>query len=806
MAAYQFFLTSLCWIIGIGLSNLGRLKLFSPPFYLWIGFVLLILAAIGLKGEMRKWSLLLMGSLLAGACYFSWYDSRYASELVQYAEGEELVFLQGKIDSPVERDGDLVRFYARINNVNRKQRMKTAFQTTDLNERVLIRLKLQHEEQINTIEGWHSGNSFQGQATIKLPGTARNPHAFDYRSYLRYQKVAVIVDMDVTDMEVEEGEGDWRAFFTRWQKEEARQLEKLSMEPENIGFFKSLLLGQQSEVEADLQTVYADLGFIHVLAISGLHITIVSSGFLWIVQKIGVPTKISYVIGILFILMYVGLVGMGVSAVRSGCMGILGLLARSQEKSAQGLEILGVTGLIMLIYDPYQLFHLGFQLSFFITMGLLVFVPLLVQLEWPMPKWLVSTLAVTLVSQLISFPFLIHYFHLFSPISWLVNVLLVPVYSYIILPLGYILLFFSHIHIALTYIPSVVADYLLSFVHSFLTFLHQTKIPLRHWSHPVWWWHVLYMGFCVGFWAMWHLGYHRKKDLFMATFLLILLVMIARDPWGKKGEVEITIIDVGQGDSIIVEIDNSFVYVIDAGGTISFGREPWQKRRNPFEVGKDVVVPYLRSKGVERINCLVLTHGDHDHVGGVKALLPALKVDRVLTNGRQPKAEAEWVQALHSEQIKMHTGYSGYTWQDNPQVTWTWLSPDPKRTQGSSENNASVVLLLSAYGVNILLTGDLEESGEQELLRRYTLPPIDLLKVGHHGSKTSSSEEFLHAITPSVSLISVGTNNRYHHPSEQVIERFKQRNTQIYRTDHHGAITVTINENGYKVTPTLQPE
>ncbi|AYB39117.1 DNA internalization-related competence protein ComEC/Rec2 [Brevibacillus laterosporus] len=806
MATYHFFRTSLCWIVGIGLSNLGRLNLFPPSSYLWIGFVLLILASIWLKGQRRKWTLLILGPILAGACYFNWYDGRNVSELVHYTTVEEPVFLQGKIDSPVERDGDLVRFYARISHVKSEQRMKTQPQRLHIEERVLVRLKLQQEEQIDTIKRWQSGNTFQAQATIKHPGTARNPHAFDYRSYLHYQKVAVLAEIDFMAMEVQEGKGDWRAFFTRWQRAEAGQLEKLIMKPEIIGFFKSLLLGQQSEVEADLQTVYADLGFIHVLAISGLHITIVSSGFLWLIQKIGVPKKASYVIGILFILMYVGLVGMGVSAVRSGFMGILGLLARSREKSAQGLEILGVTGLIMLMYDPYQLFHLGFQLSFFITMGLLVFVPLLVQLEWPMPNWVVSTLAVTLVSQLISFPFLIHYFHLFSPISWLVNVLLVPVYSYVILPLGYMLLLFSHVHIALTYIPSVVADYLLTSVHSFLTFLHQTKFPLRHWTHPVWWWHVLYIGFCAGFWAMWHFGYHRKKDLFVTAFIFVLLVIIARESWGKKGEVEITIIDVGQGDSIIVEIDDSFVYVIDTGGTISFGKEPWQKRRNPFEVGKDIVLPYLRSKGVERINCLVLTHGDHDHVGGVQALLPSLKVDRVLTNGRQPKAEAEWFQALHREQISIYTGYSGYTWQDNPNVTWTWLSPDPKETQGSSENNASVVLLLSAYGVNILLTGDLEESGEQELLQRYTLPPIDLLKVGHHGSKTSSSEEFLNAITPGVSLISVGTNNRYHHPSEQVIERFKQQNTQIYRTDHHGAITITINENGYKITPTLQPE
>ncbi|TPG86917.1 DNA internalization-related competence protein ComEC/Rec2 [Brevibacillus laterosporus] len=805
MATYRFFLASLCWIVGIGLSNLGRLNLFSSSLFLWIGFAILILVCILSRGKRRNWSLLLLGSLLAGACYFSWYDGRYASELVHHAQ-EEMVFLRGKIDSPVERDGDLVRFYVLVSEVKSAGGVKDVPQIHRIDERVLVRLKLQHEEQIDTIERWQSGDTFQAQATLKLPSTVRNPHAFDYRAYLRYQKVAVVAELDFMDMNVDDSGGDWRAFLTRWQRAEASQLEKLKVEPEIIGFFRSLLLGQQSEVEADLQTIYADLGFIHVLAISGLHITIVSSGFLWILQKIGVPKKVSYVIGILFILMYVGLVGMGVSAVRAGFMGILGLFAKSREKSAHGLEILGVTGLIMLIYDPYQLFHLGFQLSFFITMGLLLFVPLIVQLKWSMPDWLVSTLAVTLVSQLISFPFLIYYFHLFSPISWLVNVLLVPVYSYVILPLGYILLLFSHVHIALTYIPAVLADYLLTPIHQMLAFLHQMKFPLRHWPHPVWWWHVLYAGFCAGFWLMWHLGYHRKKDLLVTAFAFVLLLVVAREPWGNKGKVEITIIDVGQGDSIIVEIDNSLLYVIDAGGTVSFGKEPWQKRRNPFEVGKDVVLPYLRSKGVESIDRLVLTHGDHDHVGGMKALLPSIKVDRVLTNGRQPKAEAEWFRAIQRQQISVYTGYPGYTWQDNPNVTWTWLSPDPRQTEGSTENNASVVLLLSAYGVNVLLTGDLEESGEQELLERYTFPPIDLLKVGHHGSKTSSSEVFLNAINPSVSLISVGTNNRYHHPSEQVIERFEQRKTKIYRTDQHGAITVTINENGYKITPTLQPE
>jgi competence protein ComEC len=186
-----------------------------------------------------------------------------------------------------------------------------------------------------------------------------------------------------------------------------------------------------------------------------------------------------------------------------------------------------------------------------------------------------------------------------------------------------------------------------------------------------------------------------------------------------------------------------------------------------------------------------MTHGDHDHIGGMAALVPHFTFGSVLVNGSPPRdEEAAILERFRAKRVPVLTGRPGQTWTDVPGVEWAWLHPDGDLTH--TGNDASVVLRLTAYGTTVLFTGDIERSGEERLLARSLLSPVDVLKVAHHGSSTSSSPAFLAAAKPRAAVISAGRNNRYGHPSPVVVKRLMDTGANVYRTDLHGAVTLVI--------------
>lgn len=294
---------------------------------------------------------------------------------------------------------------------------------------------------------------------------------------------------------------------------------------------------------------------------------------------------------------------------------------------------------------------------------------------------------------------------------------------------------------------------------------------------------------------LWKMGYHRQRDAIVYLALFFGLFVLARQPFSGDQEVRITFLDVGQGDSIVVEITNKKVYLIDAGGTFRFpARESWRERRDPFEVGKDIVLPFLRARGIDRIDRVVMTHGDLDHIGGMAALVPRFSFGEVLVNGVTPEGiERDVILQFQQKGVPILTGSPGQTWSDAPGVDWAWVSPG--QTSKATGNEASVVLQLTAYGKSVLFTGDIEGDGESRVAQS-GLPDVDVLKVAHHGSNTSTSDAFLAAMRPKTAVISVGANNRYGHPSAEVLQRLKKSGSKVFRTDRHGAVTLIITPEG----------
>jgi competence protein ComEC len=254
-------------------------------------------------------------------------------------------------------------------------------------------------------------------------------------------------------------------------------------------------------------------------------------------------------------------------------------------------------------------------------------------------------------------------------------------------------------------------------------------------------------------------------------------------------------IDVGQGDSILIHYPfGKGTYLIDTGGTIQFEEEEWKKPAKPYEVGRDVVVPFLKGKGLTQIDKLILTHGDSDHIGGTLAVLKDIKVKQILmpSVAEPSKSEINLIKEANKRGIQVVTVADGSSWEIGKSIFYV-LSPE-KNYQGE-RNSGSIAIIANIGGLNWFFGGDLDQAGEERIIKKYPNLQIDVLKAGHHGSKTSTSEIFINKIKPSIALISVGERNRYGHPHNEVLEQLS--NTTVYRTDYHGAVTYRFNqENG----------
>ncbi len=725
--------------------------------------------------------------------YFHGYDHVHRSHLRQLAVEERTIWVHGSIDSSVKRDGDVVRLYVQIEKWGAAPDVLKELPTS---ERMALRVLLSDVEHVKRVADWREGDRFTGKLRLSLPTPARNPHAFDFRRYLRWQGVFVTAEAEFASVHVHAGRPNLFAWFTQWQKDAARVLDTVFTDPVVAGYMKSLLLGIEEGVDPELAEMYADLGLIHVLAISGLHVTLVSGFLLRLAEWTGFTRRAAAIATIGSICLYVLLVGASASAVRAGLMGGIALAGITIRTRFSILDIWAVSLIGMLMFNPYQLWHVGFQLSFAVTLGLLLYVPMFQQMPFPLPRWLKSLIGVTLSAQFTSFPFLTYWFHQCSPLSWLVNLVAVPVLSLVVLPAGYVAFLLGLVHPALAYLPSKLAAAVLHAVHQSLRELQELLLPFSHWAHPHWIWLIAFLAALSGVPILWKMGYQRLRDVALYAGLFIFLLVLARQPFSGDNQVRITFLDVGQGDSIVVEVGHKAVYLIDGGGTPRFSQpESWRKRREPFEVGEDVVLPFLRARGIERIDRIVMTHGDYDHIGGLAELVPRFFFGAVLVNGKQPReVEAGLIQRFRERGVPVLTGVPGRTWCDEEQVCWTWLHPGA-RTE-SSGNDASVVLMLKAYGRTVLFTGDLEEAGEEELLKTGLLSAVDVVKVAHHGSRTSTSRAFLASIKPKAAVISAGKHNRYGHPSPVVIKRLEEEGASIFRTDKHGAVTLVIRPEG----------
>ena len=642
------------------------------------------------------------------------------------------------------------------------------------------------------------GMQIAGKGTCEVPDSDRNPGEFDYRMYCLAKKISGIFRAEHLELLNEADESPKPLAHLKWcywQVREGirqfgllleRKLERIS-EPEDLGVLKAVLLGQKSELDEGLYSLYRKNGIAHILAISGLHVSIGGMGIWRILRAIGMGYMESGCIAFVVLLGYGTMVGFGPSVIRavfmlgvSFCAGILG---RTYDlPSAMCVPAMGI-----LLSGPFMLTQASFQLSF-LAVGAM-FVPgnvLAKQWEW---KGIRETVWISLSLQMVTLPFVLLHSYEVPVFGVFLNFVVVPLMSYVLIS-GIFGVAGSFVWEGIGILMLGGAHWILELYECLCQGMQQIPNANAVLGVPSTWKLLAYFGLIMGgTWMMFRFG--KRWLLLWGIGVLVLL------PWSESG-LSVTILDVGQGDGIFLEAEGRTM-LVDCGSS--------QKQ----ELGEKVLIPFLKSQGVDQLDTIVVTHGDQDHISGIRELLEdnesGIDIGQLIVSesGMTDAAckELEDLAQLRKIPVRMCEAGDSFTGVLGDSVEILCLNPvvDGKKAQeAASDRNAESIVLHISYGAfSMLLTGDIGIREEEELLERYDLSPVTVLKAAHHGSANSSSREFLDSVKPAYAIFSYGEGNSYGHPAPGVVDRCRELGAQVWETAESGAIRLWTDGNHLRI-------
>ena len=652
------------------------------------------------------------------------------------------------------------------------------------------------------------GNRIEIEGVLRQPKGRRNPGGFDYRAYLARRQVFGIFypnrhqEIALTD----------QAGFPplRWTESLRRRVETTidrlyHEQPDHVHILKGMLLGKRSELPAATYDEFRNSGSLHVLAVSGLHVGLITALCFLSFSLIQLPRKTVCFLTIACAILYACLVGFRPSVLRASFMAILFLIAQIIDRDADLINLLAFAALILLLINPAQLWDVGFQLSFaavacivyllpkwiaFITSlftgGIVQAEHSLSQLEealgngWKQAvRWLVVAFGVTLSAQVGTFLIIARHFCRTYPLGLIAGPFVVGLAAPIV-AIASISVVVGMMWLPLA-APFVYANHLVLFI-----FLNIVEFFGQPWAGvkmppPSLGWISIYIAGCLAIVHWRRVWEHRDKALLFGAVVLAFWIWDAA--LREEGNLfEITFLDVGQGDAAFVKFPDGKAMIIDGGAN-----------RRGFDNGERVLDPYLCRIGVFSLDLLVLSHPDNDHGGGLAHILRTFDVKRVLGvphRSLPPPTHSKLHQIVDSKGIPHEFGNAGKI-QLTPTAQIDLLHPLDEASVNlvdDDTNNDSLVLKITYGGVRALFTGDIKHETEFALISNGYDLRAEIVKVAHHGSESSSSSQFLEAVNPRAAIFSVGTRNRYGFPAESVVNRYQERSCRLLRTDELGAI------------------
>ncbi len=649
-------------------------------------------------------------------------------------------------------------FIGEILDVKIKNEKITIKLNTD--EKILINYYIKKNENYSNLK---IGSIIKVEGKLDYPKKNTNFNLFNYKNYLLSEKIYFVLTANkITYIK------DTDNIFFKTKNLLINYINNFKTKD----YLYTFILGNTSLLEQDTKKSFQNNGISHLFAVSGMHITLISTLLMYLLKKITKNHDISYIITIFILLFYTFITNFSSSILRAFLLFLLIYINKKFKFNLKTIEIIMLILLILLMYNPFYIYSIGFKFTFIISIILILFSKKINNFKNYFSKLLMTSL----ISFFISLPIVINNFFEINLISPLLNLIFVPFISIIIFPFSLI---------------SLIFPFLDNTFYIIVKFMENISIYINN---------TLSINIIIGkmnlimiviYYLLTLICLNKvlvKKYIYVLPIITLILIYSNINYFNKN--LIVTMLDVGQGDSLMIAFPNNKGNIlIDTGGIVNF-------TKNNYEISTSTIIPYLKSIGIKKINYLVLTHGDFDHMGEAINFVNNFKVDKVILNcGSYNDLEKDLIKVLDKNEIEYYSCIKELNI-DNNKLYFL------NTKKYNNENDNSNVIYTELYGYKFMFMGDAGVEKEKAILNKYNLSNIDVLKVGHHGSKTSSSIEFIDEINPKYSIISVGKNNRYGHPNKEVLNTLKY--SKIYRTDQVGSIMFKIKDNKLKIETCTQ--
>ncbi len=582
---------------------------------------------------------------------------------------------------------------------------------------------------------YNIGDVIKVKGTLSTVKSNTIPNVFDYKKYLKYQDINYVLNIDTVYLISKNKNILYKVKET---------IKNIIKNRNSFSYLNSFIMGNTTYLNSDIKSIYQKIGISHLFSISGTHITLITLLFSYLYKKKKINNTIYFLLINIIVIFYLFLTNYKVSILRFVLFFDISFINKKVNLGYDNLKTMIIVILLSLIINPYYFFQTGFEYSYLISFFLIRFSNLI------KGNYFRKLLKISIISIITSFPITIYNNYEINLLSIIYNLFYVPLVSFILFPLSILIVLFPILDNILMFFINVLENSAI--------FLSKINVLTFIFAKPSFLLMFVYLVLIYFFFS-------KKKKV-----LLIILIIIHYNINAIRKDSYVMALDVGEGDSLIIKNKNKTI-LIDTGGSPNYSYH------------KDIIM-FLKSDGIRKINYLILSHGDFDHMGEAINIVENFKVDKVIFNcDSYTDLEKNLIKVLDKKKIKYYSCIKELSLNNNKLLFLQTRIYD-------NENDNSNVIYTELNGYKFMFMGDAGLDKEKDILDKYDLPKIDVLKVGHHGSNTSTGQDFINIIKPKYSIISVGKNNRYGHPNKEVLNNLK--NSIIYRTDINGSILFRI--------------
>lgn len=641
------------------------------------------------------------------------------------------------------------------------------------NKKILINIKMSQD-----IPSMKYGDSLYIEGEFKQPEEARNYKGYNYKQYLKTKKIIGTVELEKAKI-LKSSNG---SFIHNIQKY-IRDTINGTLTDEEGNLLLAILLGDKDKLSEDIQESFKTSNLSHMLAVSGAHVSYIILGLTYVLQNSIIGKKNGKIVCIIFLLAFMAITNFTPSVTRACIMAILTLLSSIIYRKSDVYTNISVAALITLIFNPYSLLDLGFQLSYGGTIGIIIFIKRIQEKKSnsKVINYIKQMALVSIYANIIIIPIMMYHFNTVSFTFIISNIMASPILGIIVIT-GFLFIIASITVKPLTRLIAIFIKPILSILIKISQIC--SKLPFSN---------ILvvtpYMFNVISYYAIILYCIKSKKNnkCKIIICLLIVLILINFIIYIFPQKLRIFFIDVGQGDSTLIITPDKKTVLIDGGGSDS------------FDVGEKVLLPYLLDRRILKVDYVLISHFDTDHCGGILTIMEKVKVKNIIISEQAEHSEnyERFKKLMIHKKIRLIEVKKGDKIKIGRYSEFKILFPTSRLLSENPLNNNSIVAQFNYNNFKMLFTGDIEKLAEQQILKTEKAEiRADILKVAHHGSKTSSIPEFIKAVRPKIALIGVGKNNTFGHPNQQTIKNLENIKCRIYRTDLQGEIIIKIDQKG----------